>query len=93
MHHKAHLVYLGLLALGIILFGLFSGLIMLMNLDLSRAGEKANWTGADLGISVRYLKLCKSKGWSPWPAYLLIPALIAGVVLLATGVALIGMGN
>jgi hypothetical protein len=37
-------------------------------------------------IPVDYLRLRMKYGWSPWPVYLMWPALIAGIVLIVIGV-------
>jgi hypothetical protein len=37
-------------------------------------------------VPVDYLRLRTKYGWSPWPAYLLWPALVAGLVLFVIGV-------
>lgn len=37
-------------------------------------------------VPLDYLRLRRNHGWSPWPAYLIWPTLLAGIALLVTGV-------
>jgi hypothetical protein len=40
---------------------------------------------SDWGLPAKYLKVRSEHGWSPWPAYLLWPSLILGIVSLVVG--------
>jgi hypothetical protein len=40
----------------------------------------------DYGLPLKYLRVGSKYGWSPWPAYLIVPCLLIGFTLLIFGI-------
>jgi len=74
--------------LGFLLLGAYSILFIHIQFKMRDAGYDAYpllWRPKDWGLPFEYLKIRAKHGWSPWPAYLVWPCLIAGVILLVFG--------
>jgi hypothetical protein len=71
---------------GIILIWLFAALHYFLYLSLREEGRNyiaSNWFWPVLSD---YLKLRSKHGWPSWPAYLVVPTLVLGLVLFLIGV-------
>ncbi len=74
---------------GFLLIGSASAMFMHIQFKMIRAGYKTSWgklpaNGWDTPFA--YLRVRSKHGWSPWPAYLLWPCMIVGIVIFALGV-------
>jgi len=78
-----------LVIVGFIFIGTFAVLLAHIQLKMVRAGNKLPYgrylTKRGWGASFEYLKIRGERGWSAWPAYLMWPAAIIGVVCLVIG--------
>jgi hypothetical protein len=78
--------------LGFCLLGAGAVLFFHMLLKMNRAGLNAVvWRGmlASYRLHAEYLKVCKQRGWSPWPAYLVWPCFGLGFAAILTGMFLL----
>jgi len=78
-----------LVILGFLLIGAFAVLFFHVQFKMREAGWSAYTVFVSpqkLSLPIEYLKIRKQRGWSPWPAYLILPCLLAGIVLLVVGV-------
>lgn len=74
--------------LGFSLIGCFAVLYYHVQIKMLRAGYITSYDFSPYrgwAAPFRYLKVRAKHDWSPWPAYLLFPCLIAGVALLVFG--------
>jgi hypothetical protein len=74
--------------LGFLLIGAYAVLFVHIQFKMRSVGYKTYpmvSRPSDWGLAVKYLKIRSQHGWSPWPAYLLWPSLILGVVTLVVG--------
>ncbi len=77
--------------LGFALIGVGSVMWWHLQLVMTRAGYKTRMFQQfpnDIGLPVQYLKVRSGHGWSPWPAYLIWPCLVLGILFLVGGLAL-----
>jgi hypothetical protein len=84
MLHKNPLVIVGFIFIGI------SGVLLAhIQLKMVRIGNKVPYgkylTRQNFDVPLQYLRIRNQHGWSPWPAYLLWPAAVIGVVCLVIG--------
>jgi len=72
---------------GFLLIGGFAVLWFHIQLKMVRAGYKTSGQVLLFGwdTPMQYLKVRSRHDWSPWPAYLLWPCLLAGVIGLVFG--------
>jgi hypothetical protein len=77
---------------GLLLIGGAGVLFIHIQLKMIRAGYKTSYAffGKPLSMNgwdmpVQYLKLRAKHDWSPWPAYLLVPCVVLGIVVLVFG--------
>jgi len=75
---------------GLLLVGCSSALYFHVQLTMLRAGyirPKDFLGGPQSGwdTSAKYLKACGNRAWSPWPVFLTVPCLLAGIGLLVFG--------
>lgn len=77
---------------GFLLIGSSSVLYFHVQLKMVRAGYKTSFdvlrgplSAKGLETSTQYLKVRAKHGWSPWPVYLFLPFLLAGMGLLVFG--------
>jgi hypothetical protein len=77
---------------GLLLIGTSVVLYIRVQLHLVRAGYKTSFdilrgplSSTGLRTPTQYLKVGGKHGWSPWPVYLFVPCLLAGIVLLVLG--------
>jgi hypothetical protein len=74
--------------LGFLLIGAFAVLFFRVQFKMQKAGYKTYdvfVSSRKYGMPTEYLRIRKQHGWSPWPAYLLWPCLLAGIALLIAG--------
>jgi len=78
-----------LLIAGLILIGISGILSISIQLKLVRLGHKFPYskylTKSNWDLPQQYLRIRTEQGWSPWPAYLIWPAGIVGVICLLVG--------
>lgn len=77
---------------GFLLIGSSSLLYIHVQLKMVRAGYKTSLdvlrgplSAKGLATPAQYLKVHAKQGWSPWPVYLFLPCLLAGIGLLVLG--------
>jgi hypothetical protein len=77
---------------GLLLIGSSSVLYIHVQLRMVRAGYKTSFdvlrgplSAKGLETPTQYLKVRAKHGWSPWPIYLFLPCLFAGIGLLVFG--------
>jgi len=77
---------------GLLLVGSSSVLYIHVQLKMVRAGYKMSFDvlkgslGAKgLETPTQYLRVRAKEGWSPWPIYLFLPCMLAGIGLLVFG--------
>jgi len=75
------------LLLGVFLILSWAGLSYLIEFRMRRAGYGYN--PFKFPRAFKYASVRGKHGWSPWPAYLVWPCLLGGIVLLAVGVTLL----
>ena len=77
-----------MVVVGFLLVGTFSILFIHIQFKMRSIGYNTNpmfTRPSDWGLPAKYLKVRSEHGWSPWPAYLLWPSLILGIVGLVVG--------
>jgi hypothetical protein len=73
---------------GFLLIGFSSLLYFRVQVKMLRAGYLTSLSFFRLdkwATPLKYFQVRETQGWSPWPVYLLLPGLIAGVALLVIG--------
>ncbi len=78
-----------LVILGFLLIGAFVVFFFHVQFKMRETGLSAYAvfvSSQKFSLPTEYLKIRKQRGWSPWPAYLVWPCLLAGIVLLVIGV-------
>jgi hypothetical protein len=77
---------------GFLLIGASSVFYIHVQLKMVRAGYKTSFdvlkgplSAKGLETPTRYLKVRAKEGWSPWPIYLFLPCMLAGIGLLVFG--------
>jgi hypothetical protein len=77
---------------GLLLVGSSSVLYVHVQLKMVRAGYKTSFdvlrgplSAKGLETPRQYLKVRAKEGWSPWPIYLFLPCMLAGIGLLVFG--------
>jgi hypothetical protein len=74
---------------GLVLIGIAAILSIRMQLKMVKAGHKFPFasylTKRSWGLPMQYLKARAEHGWSPWPAYLVLPTGVIGAVCLIIG--------
>lgn len=77
---------------GFLSMGSSSLLYIHVQLKMVRAGGKTSFdvlrgplSAKGLDTPTQYLKVCAKEGWSPWPIYLFLPCMLAGICLLVFG--------
>jgi hypothetical protein len=77
---------------GFLLIGSSGVLYIHVQLKMVRAGYETSFdvlrgplSSKGLETPAQYLKLRTKHGWSPWPVYLFLPCLLAGIGLLVFG--------
>jgi hypothetical protein len=77
---------------GLLLIGSSSVLYFHIQLKMVKAGYKTSFDVLRGPLSAKgwdtpklYLKLRGKEGWSPWPVYLFLPCMLAGISLLVFG--------
>jgi hypothetical protein len=77
---------------GLLFIGISAILFFHIQLMMTRAGYKTSyaffknpWTTNGWDTPTEYLKIRAKHGWSPWPAYLVFPCMLAGIGLLVYG--------
>lgn len=92
MQSDLHLLWFALrhyplAVLGFALIGTSSCLFFHIKYTMHKAGHNVNlWSRhVDLALPMRYLRERSRRNWSPWPAYLALPCLIGGLILLVAG--------
>jgi hypothetical protein len=75
--------------LGFVFLGAFAVLFFRIQSAMAKAGHKVHFQGFILDSSIpgEYLKARTRYGWAAWPAYVVWPCLLAGILLLAGGLA------
>jgi hypothetical protein len=79
---------------GWVLIGCSSVLYFHVELKMVKAGFKTSFDVLRGPLSskgafptfTQYLKACSKQSWSPWPVYLFVPCLLAGIGLLVFGI-------
>jgi hypothetical protein len=81
-----------LFVLGFVLIGAGAAFDFHVKHTLQKAGFPVNFFVRDYRLASmrQYLKSRSGHGWSPWPAYLILPALITGLISLIAGLFLMG---
>jgi hypothetical protein len=75
------------LYIGMFLLACFGSIHYFLYLRLRDTGYKKHiFNFLVVVVPVDYLRVRAKYGWSPWPAYLVWPALIGGLVVLTIGV-------
>jgi hypothetical protein len=77
-----------MVVVGLLLVGVSSILFIHIQFKMRSVGFKTYpmfTRPSDWGLPSKYLKIRCEHGWSPWPAYLLWPSLILGIVSLVVG--------
>lgn len=76
-----------LAVLGLVLCGAYGVLFFHLELQLRRNGYNTKFGHAESmwWLPKEYLKLGGKHGWSRWPAYLLWPCLLFGILFLVIG--------
>ena len=78
--------WIGFLLLGLILVP--HNMILRRLRDIGYKTEPFDWTASGkLHLPFEYLKIRKQHGWSPWPVYLMVLMLLAGVGFILLGLA------
>jgi hypothetical protein len=77
---------------GWLLIGSSSVFYIHVHLKMVRAGYKTSFdvlrgplSAKGLETPTQYLKVRAKHGWSPWPVYMFLPCLLAGIALLIFG--------
>jgi hypothetical protein len=75
--------------LGFVFLGAFAVLFCHIQSVMSKAGRKVRFQGFILEVNLpsEYLQARSQQGWSGWPAYLVWPCFVLGILLLFLGVA------
>ncbi|MGH9688644.1 MAG: hypothetical protein ACRD5K_16290 [Candidatus Acidiferrales bacterium] len=76
--------------LGFLFLGASAVLFFHIQSAMAKAGHKVHFQGfiLDIGLPGEYLKTRTRHGWAAWPAYVVWPCLILGILLLIGGLAL-----
>ena len=71
---------------GFSLMGLTGFLFFHLQYKVDKAGVKTNYLSLEKwNAQSQYLQIRSRHGWSPWPAYLIVPSFLLGIAALIFG--------